>query len=411
MKLHYIGSRFRRLCAVILGFVFFVAGVLKLMDPVGSMLIVREYLNFLHLGFLRAMAGPIAETFALAETTLGICLVTGVFRKVTAWATTILLGGFTLLTLLLWILNPDMDCGCFGEAVHLTHFQSFAKNIVLCLLTLAAFVPYNDFGKPKKSKYLTFALTLVAVLIFAVYSLMFIPLLELTPFNLSSRLESAAEIPEAVEDEYVATFVYEKNGKTGVFTLNNIPDSTWTFVEAHTVKKQDNIDETEYPRLSFRDAAGQYRDTLAADGLVMAVSVPEPEKMKETAWKNAARLLASASEAGFTPLLLTASDPASFSSLIASGKYTQAESMTLLTSVYYSDYKTLISLNRSNGGAVNFNDGNIISKWAARSLPSNRKLGKLIRNDRVEVMLDADGKGKLLFEAFMLYTFTLMLIL
>ena len=169
MKLHYIGSRFRRLCAVILGFVFFVAGVLKLMDPVGSMLIVREYLNFLHLGFLRAMAGPIAEMFALAETTLGICLVTGVFRKVTAWATTILLGGFTLLTLLLWILNPDMDCGCFGEAVHLTHFQSFVKNIVLCLLTLAAFVPYNDFGKPKKSKYFTFALTLVAVLIFAVY--------------------------------------------------------------------------------------------------------------------------------------------------------------------------------------------------------------------------------------------------
>ena len=56
-------------------------------------------------------------------------------------------------------------------------------------------------------------------------------------------------------------------------------------------------------------------------------------------------------------------------------------------------------------------DGNIISKWAARSLPSNRKLGKLIRNDRVEVMLDADGKGKLLFEAFMLYTCTLMLIL
>ena len=329
----------------------------------------------------------------------------------TAWATTILLGGFTLLTLLLWILNPDMDCGCFGEAVHLTHFQSFAKNVVLCLLTLAAFVPYNDFGKPKKSKYLTFTLTLVAVLIFAVYSLMFIPLLELTPFNLSSRLESAAEIPEAVEDEYVATFVYEKNGKTGVFTLNNIPDSTWTFVEARTVKKQDHIDETEYPRLSFRDAAGQYRDTLAANGLVMAVSVPEPEKMKETAWKNAARLLASASEAGFTPLLLTASDPASFSSLIASGKYTQAESMTLLTSVYYSDYKTLISLNRSNGGAVYFNDGNIISKWAARSLPSNRKLGKLIRKDRVEVMLDADGKGKLLFEAFMLYTFTLMLIL
>ncbi len=411
MRPQYIGNKLRRLCAVIIGFVFFVAGVLKLMDPAGSMLIVREYLSFLHLGIFRGLAGGIAEIFALAETVLGICLVTGVFRKITAWATSILLAGFTLLTLLLWILNPSMDCGCFGEAVHLTHFQSFAKNVVLCILALAAFMPYNDFGQPKKSKYITFSLTLAAVLIFAVYSLMFIPLLELTPFNLSSRLEAAAGIPETNEDEYLATFVYEKNGKTGVFALDNIPDSTWTFVEARTVRKQDNINETGYPRLSFRDAAGEYRDTLAAKGLVMTVSVPEPARMKKTAWEKTAKLLASASEAGFTPLLLVASEPVAFASMIASGKFTQDESMTLLTSVYYSDYKTLISLNRSNGGAVYFNDGNIISKWAARNLPSQRKLGKLVRQDSVEVMLDADGKGRLLFEAFMLYTFALMLIL
>lgn len=411
MKNHAVGAKLRRLCAVILGFVFFVAGVLKLMDPVGSMLIVREYLNFLHFGFLRAIAGPVAEIFALTESVLGICLVTGVFRKVTAWATSILLAGFTALTLLLWVLNPNMDCGCFGEAVHLTHFQSFAKNIVLCILALAAFLPYRDFGTPKKSKYVTFALTLAAVLLFAVYSLMFIPMLELTPFNLSSRLEAAAEVPESDEDEYLATFIYEKNGKTGIFTLDNIPDSTWTFVEARTIRKQDNIEETGYPRLSFRDAAGEYRDTLAAEGLVMAVSVPEPARMTEKSWHNAARLLSSAAEAGFTPLLLAASDPAAFSGIIASGNYTQPESLMLLTSVYYSDYKTLISLNRSNGGAVYFNDGNIIAKWASRNLPSQRKLGKLVRQERVEVMLDADSRGKLLFEAFLLYTFTLMLIL
>ena len=104
----YIGSKARRFCAVLVGLVFFVAGTLKLMDPVGTMLIVREYLNFLHLGFLSGAAMVFAEFFAVAETGLGICLVTGVFRKVTAWCVTGLLGGFTLLTLLLWILNPSM---------------------------------------------------------------------------------------------------------------------------------------------------------------------------------------------------------------------------------------------------------------------------------------------------------------
>ena len=411
MGLHYISGKMRRLCAIILGLVFFVAGILKLMDPVGSMLIVREYLSFLHLGFLRPAAGAAAETFALTETILGVCLTMGVFRKAAAWAVSILMAGFTLLTLLLWILNPSMDCGCFGEAVHLTHFQSFAKNVVLCILALAAFFPYKDLGKPRKSKYVTFAFAAAAVIVFAVYSAMFIPLLELTPFNLSSKLEAAAGVPESDEDEYISTFIYERNGKRGVFTLNNLPDSTWTFVEARTVKQQSNERDTEYPRLSFRDAAGQYRDSLAAKGLVMAISVPEPGRMKKRTWEETSRLIGDAAEAGFTPLLLVASEPASFSTMIAGEQLPQSVSMSILTSVYYSDYKTLVSLNRSNGGAVYFNDGNLISKWAARNLPSQRKIGKLVRQDSTEVMLDADGKGRMAFEAFMLFMLVLLLVL
>ena len=278
---------------------------------------------------------------------------TGVARKTAAWASTVVMAGFTLLTLLLWILNPQMDCGCFGEAVHLTHFQSFLKNVILCVLILAAFLPYKEFGKPKKSKYVTFALTGAVVIFFAIYSLMFIPMLELTPF----------------------------------------------------------IKESSYPRLSFTDSTGEYRDTLAADGLVMTISVPEPARMKPKNWDNAARVLSDAAEAGFVPLLLIAGTPDSFSSEIAHAGLERDKSMLLLTSVYYSDYKTLISLNRSNGGAVYFNDGNIIRKWAGRSLPSSGRLAKLVRMDSTEVMLDADGKGRLYFEAFMLYSFVLMLIL
>ncbi len=408
--MNYLGNKARRFCAVVLGLVFFVAGILKLMDPVGTTLIIREYLNFLHIGFLSGIAGFIAEFFASLETLLGICLITGVFRIVTAWASSILIWGFTLLTLLLWILNPNMDCGCFGEAFHLTHFQSFAKNIILCLLALGGFLPYKDLGKPKNSKYVTFALTTAAVIAFAAYSLMFIPMLELTPFNLSSRLEAAEGLPDANEDEYISTFIYEKNGKTGVFTLNNIPDSTWTFVEAKPIKREDNIDESEFPRLSFRDADGEYRDTLAAKGLVMAISVPEPKKMSTARWENTAELLKKSADAGFTSLLLVGSFPEQLVEIIRNAGVDQAAAMEILTNVYYSDYKTLISLNRSNGGAVYFNDGNLISKWAARDLPGAKKLAKLVRQDDTEVMLDSDSKGKLTFEAFMLYTLALMLI-
>ncbi len=407
----YIGNKAKRFCAVLVGFVFFVAGILKLMDPVGTMLIVREYLNFLHIGFLSGIAGFIGESFAAAETLLGICLVTGVFRVVAAWASSILLGSFTLLTLLLWILNPNMDCGCFGEAIHLTHFQSFAKNIILCLVAFIGFFPYHNLGKPKNSKYVTFALTVAAVVAFAAYSLMFIPMLELTPFNLSSRLEAAEGNPDLDEDEYISTFIYEKNGKSGVFTLNNIPDSTWTFVEAKTIKKEDNINESDFPSLSFRDADGAYRDTLAAKGLVIVVSVPEPKKMSKSQWMSTSALLEKADAAGLAPLLLVSASPAQFVDIISATGLEQNILMPIMTSVYYSDYKTLISLNRSNGGAVYFNDGNLISKWAARSLPSSKKLAKIVRQNETEVMLESDNKGKLTFEAFMLYTVALMLII
>lgn len=143
----------------------------------------------------------------------------------------------------------------------------------------------------------------------------------------------------------------------------------------------------------------------------MAVSVPEPAKMSAKRWENTARLLGDAAEKGYVPLLLVADSPDGFSHLIASEKLGAEESMQLMTAVYYSDYKTLISLNRSNGGAVYFNDGNILCKWAARNLPSPRKLAKLVRHDATEVMLDSDSKGKLAFEAYMLYTLAMMLII
>ena len=410
--MNYLGYKARRICACAVGFVFFVSGILKLMDPIGTSLIIKEYFNFLHIGFLRGFAGVIGELFAFTETFIGIFLITGIFRKATAWASTILMAGFTMLTLLLWILNPSMDCGCFGEAIHLTHAQSLVKNLILSSLLLAAFLPYNNFGEPVKRKYVSSILVGIAVIFFAGYSLMFIPMLELTPFNYSSRLEAAEarSSESSEEDDYISTFIYEKNGKKGVFTLNKLPDSTWTFVETRTVKKQDNIAETDFPRLSFTDVTKQYRDTLAASGMVFTISIPLPDKIKPKEWETISRTISYASGTGFLPLLLVASTPEDFSRQIARAKFSPDISMPLLTSVYYADYKTLISLNRSNGGAVYFNDGNLISKWAFRNLPGKKTMEKLIKKESTEVMLDADTKSRLSFQAFMLYTIALMLL-
>ena len=142
----------RRFAAGLIGIVFLVSGLLKISDPVGTMLIVTEYLKFFHIGFLIPAAKGLGIALSLLEALTGIALITGVLRKITAWVTTAMLAFFTIVTLILWVRNPAMDCGCFGQAIHLTHLQSLIKNVVMLLLALWAFIPYGDFGKTPTRK-------------------------------------------------------------------------------------------------------------------------------------------------------------------------------------------------------------------------------------------------------------------
>ena len=117
----------RRFAAALVGILFVVSGLLKIIDPVGTMLIVTEYCKFFHIGFLIPAAKGIGIVLATLEALLGIALITGVLRKVAAVCAYVMLGVFTVITLVLWIVNPVMDCGCFGQAVHLTHAQRYGQ--------------------------------------------------------------------------------------------------------------------------------------------------------------------------------------------------------------------------------------------------------------------------------------------
>ena len=104
-------------------------------------------------------------------------LMTGVWRKVAAIAAFALQGFFTILTIVLVVFNPEMDCGCFGNVAHLSHIQSLAKNIVLCLLLVGAFVPLRELGVPMIKKYVSFSIVTLSLILFtAAFSFSIIPL-------------------------------------------------------------------------------------------------------------------------------------------------------------------------------------------------------------------------------------------
>lgn len=397
MKGFHIGLR--RLCSVILGLVYFIAGMLKLMDPVGAGLVVDEYLKFFHLGGLAFASKTLGVAMALLETFLGAALIAGVWRKFVAGVTSILTLAFTALTLILVIFNPEMDCGCFGEAVHLTHLQTFLKNVALCVLCAGAFLPVRDYGRTRKSKLVAFWLVAVTVLLFTFMSLVSVPLMDFTEFAPGASLTADADAENIdagislndendTKQEYVV--IYEKDGQEGAFTLDNLPDSTWTFVRVENVEMSVPDYEQSVPFFYISDAEGNYHNELLSEGKVMVLSVYDVPGYKDA--DKAAQFLRDAEAAGFTAVAVA------------------REPLPALDA-FQSDFKKIITFNRSNGGATYLEDGEIICKWPAGRLPDSDELSKVASRNPMEQLVSRSSRRRIAFQGVVLYSLALLLIL
>lgn len=263
----------KRLSAFILGAVFLIGGMFKVMDPVGSGLVMESYFNFLHIGFLNGAAIWCALFFNLLECFVGVALISGIWVPAVRLISLILLLFFTLLTLLLLIFNPDMDCGCFGEAVHLTHLQSFVKNIILLILWAVAFIPFlRQHPRPVYRKVLSFIVYGI-VLGFSMYSFIRLPLLDLT------NLSTGKELSEG--------------------------------------------------DLSIIDEEGNYADQRLLRGRVLLISIPNPSHMDE---EKVLEMATSARRAGMRPVIAVGSSLPEGNSLTAgTGKIYKADRRTLLS--------------------------------------------------------------------------------
>ncbi len=140
-------------------------------------------------------------------------------------------------------------------------------------------------------------------------------------------------------------------------------------------------------------------DHLAADGKVLVISVYDAE-ISAKRWEKTESFTAEADAYGFRTLIL-----------VVSSADRSAIPSSLADKVYYSDYKTLVTLNRSNGGATYFSDGSLVCKWAFKALPDRADLEKMVNDNGLERAMDKETKGSLGFQGFLLYVFAVMLLL
>lgn len=231
----------RHVARTLLGIVFIFSGTVKAIDPLGTVYKIEDYLKAFG-GFFTDLM-PLATTAALCliafEFVLGVMLLLYAAERWTRWGAVVMMLFMTPLTLYIAIANPVSDCGCFGDALVLSNWQTFWKNIVLCVLTGMLFLPKK--GQEKLSVHyplLVLCISVVVVAAFMAYSLSHLPLIDFRPYKIGNNIPELMEVPDdAPQDVYETTLIYERNGQEQEFTLQNYPkgDSTWTFVKQNTV--------------------------------------------------------------------------------------------------------------------------------------------------------------------------------
>ena len=223
-------------CRFLLAVVFTFSGFIKANDPLGTVYKVQDYLEAW--GLLSLKSGALPYVLALAvgvfEFALGIYLLFGIRRRLAPFLTLLVMCFMTPLTLWLAISNPISDCGCFGDAVVLTNWETFAKNVVLLIAAVSVFRGSRHLFKlvTDKVDWLVALYSFVFIIFFSTFTFRHLPVFDFRPYHIGSDIREKMEIPEGEKPSVLETvFIYAKEGKEQVFTIDNLPgDTTWTFL-------------------------------------------------------------------------------------------------------------------------------------------------------------------------------------
>jgi uncharacterized membrane protein YphA (DoxX/SURF4 family) len=175
----------RLISRIIIGLVFIFSGIVKAIDPLGSAYKFHDYFLAFNIGFLKQLSLPLAILLFTAEFISGFSVLTGIKQKTGILGVIILMAIFTPLTFILALTNPVSDCGCFGDAVHLTNWQTFGKNIILVAMAIVLYINRKQV-KPiftDLTGWITISGVILLFVLFALFNLRYLPVVDFLPYN------------------------------------------------------------------------------------------------------------------------------------------------------------------------------------------------------------------------------------
>jgi uncharacterized membrane protein YphA (DoxX/SURF4 family) len=353
----------RLLGRIIIGLVFIFSGTVKAIDPLGSAYKFHDYFQAFHLGFLDNLSLVLAVLLCTTEFIAGFSVLTGIWNKAGTWLAFLLMIIFTPLTLVSAITNPVSDCGCFGDAVHLSNWQTFGKNIILLAAAILLITGIKTVKKQIKSSAEPVLITIAAGLfvLFALYNLRYLPVIDFLPYKTGVRIADKMIVPEGVPaDIYKTTFIYEKNGTRKEFTLSDYPanDTSWKFVDQKSVliKKGYHPPIHDFTIVSLNGEDLTQRILSDTGYSVLMVS----KKLTDAGMKNM--------NEGFEFGRFCVSNGINYYVLTASGT-DEAKKYDNGLNFCTADETTLKTMIRANPGYILLRQGIIIGKWSKANLP------------------------------------------
>ncbi|RHV96122.1 BT_3928 family protein [Culturomica massiliensis] len=363
------------ICRILIGLVFIFSGFVKGIDPLGSDYKFTDYFNAFGMSWMNFSALFFSFLLSMAEFIIGICLFLNIKTKLASWGALLFMAVFTPLTLILAIKNPVTDCGCFGDALVLTNWETFFKNIILLVMVLLVFFNRNRFKSIFNVLEQSVILTGSIIFMFCIemYSYRHLPILDFRPYAVGANITEGMTTPEgAPHDEYSTTLKY-KNKNTGEikeFDESNFPWQDTLNWEFHSSSQKLLKEGYKAPIHDFVIEHPEYGDiteeVLNDDDYTFLVVSYKLSKASAEAQDKLNKLAAYASENGYRFYGLTASNADEITDFVH--KYNVNYSFCATDEI---QLKTVI---RSNPGLVLLKKGTIIDKWGHRDIPDADEL-------------------------------------
>ncbi len=353
------------LCRLLVAVTFIFSAIVKIIDPRGTEYKLQDYAEAF--GMQQFVPGYVplvlAVILASVEFRLGINALFGIRRKSTSRFVLAFMAFMTPLTLYIALAEPVSDCGCFGDALVLTGWETFAKNIVLLAASLVLFFFPRVQTRfiSRDTQWLVSMYSLLYGLVLAGYCIYRLPVMDFRPYHVGADIVKAMT-PEG-EVELETQFIMEKDGEQRLFTLEEYPDSTWTFVDTKTIRKGDYqeplIDNLQI--VTCQEGEDITEEVLSAEGYKFFLVAPYLEMADDGYMDAYEHIYAYALRHGYP-----------FYCLTSSGKEGIQRWADLTGAEYpfcHTDAITLKTMVRSNPGLILMKGPVVVAKWPCTDLP------------------------------------------